>query len=107
MAPLAALGQIPPPANRMSGVIRLPPVQDVVGPVTRQLQASLMHFDALRRVKTTARNRICTAPLASPQMYIYQPSGGTNSPESMATGTPKMNARRLVNKTSGKSAGMV
>ncbi len=96
-----------PPNRRMEGVIRLPYVQDAHGRTTTQFQQSLMHTDALRRVKTTASNRIAVGPLSTPQVFITEPSGGSNTPESMAVGTPKMNARRIVNKTSGRTAGMI
>lgn len=95
-----------PPSRRMEGVVRLPYIQDVPGRTTGQFQRSLMHFDALRRVKTTAKNRIALGPLSTPQMFVTEPSGGTNTPPSMASGAHKMNARRLVAKTPGQSAGM-
>jgi hypothetical protein len=90
----------------MDGVIRLPYVQDVPGRLTTQFQTSLMHFDALRRVKTTAKNRIATTPLATPQQFVTEPSGGVNTPASMTAGAHKMNARRAVAKTRGQSAGI-
>lgn len=95
-----------PPARRMDGVIRLPYVQDVPGRLTSQFQGSLMHFDALRRVKTTAKNRIALSPLATPQQFVTQPSGGVNTPAAMTAGAHKMNARRVVAKTRGQSAGI-
>jgi len=95
-----------PPARRLDGVIRLPQIQNTHGALTRQLQASLMERDSLRRVKTTARNRILQGPVSSPQLFVSQPSGGVNTPGSMAGGAVKMNARRLVSKTPGQSAGV-
>ncbi|HWD76929.1 MAG TPA: hypothetical protein VG371_17460 [Solirubrobacteraceae bacterium] len=90
----------------MNDVIRLPYIQDVPGRLATQFQTSLMHTDALRRVKTTAKNRIATGPLSTPQMFVTEPSGGVNTPGSMAAGAQKMNARRLVAKTPGQSAGI-
>lgn len=95
-----------PPSRRMEGVLRLPTVQNAHGAATQQFQASLMHSDALRRVKTTAKNRIVLGPLATPQRFVTAPSGGVNTPGSMASGSHKMNSRRLVAKTRGQSAGM-
>lgn len=95
-----------PPGRRMEGVIRLPRVQNAHGAFTQQFQASLMHSDALRLVKTTASNRIALGPLATPQQFITHPSGGVNTPGSMTHGAHKMNARRAVAKTRGQSAGI-
>lgn len=96
-----------PPSRRMEGVIRTPPIQDVDRRLALQLVSSMMIPDALRRAKTTAKNRIAISPLASPQLFVSEPSGGTNTPGSMATGAHKMNSRRLVAKTRGQSAGVL
>ncbi len=95
-----------PPARRMEGVIRMPSPQNAGAAFTQQLLDSMMSRDALRKVKTTASNRIALGPLSSPQMFVTEPAGGTNTPESMAPGAHKMNARRLVSKTRGASAGI-
>ena len=104
---MRAPGLPAPPSTRLEGVIRLPYPQDAHGAVTRQFQASLMIADAIGRAGTTASNRKCTAPLESPQMFVTQPSGGVNTPGQMATGAPKVNARRAVSQTRGQSAGIV
>lgn len=93
-----------PPQHRMSTKIRMPAIQDVSHAVAGNLQASLMDRDAFRLIKTTARNRICSGPLSSPQLFVT--SGGVNTPASMRAGSHKMNSPRSVAKTRGQSAGL-
>lgn len=95
-----------PPQRRMATKIRMPAIQNVSRAVAGNLQATLMDRDALRRIKTTARNQICTAPLATPQIFVTVPSGGVNTPASMRAGSHKMNSPRAVAKTRGQSAGL-
>ncbi|MGI8412655.1 MAG: hypothetical protein ACR2QA_09210 [Solirubrobacteraceae bacterium] len=95
-----------PPARRLEGVIRMPELQDAHGRATTQFLSSLMPSDALRRVKTTASNRVCVGPLSTPQMFVTAPSGGVNTHGAMIAGAHKMNSRRLVSKTRGASAGI-
>lgn len=90
-----------------TNTFRLPPVQDPTGAIARNLQATLMDSDALRRIKTTARNRKLPALVQTPQVFTRAAGGSSNDPAAMASGAHKMNARRLVNKTaSSSSAGM-
>jgi hypothetical protein len=89
-----------------TNTFRLPPVQDPTGAIARNLQATLMDVDALRRIKTTAKNRKLSGGIPSPQAFTRAAGGSSNDPAAMASGSHKMNARRLINKTSGSSAGM-
>jgi hypothetical protein len=90
-----------------TNTFRLPPVQDPTGAIARNLHDTLMDRDALRRIKTTARNRKLSGGINTPQQFVRATGGSSNDPAAMATGAHKMNARRLVNKTaSSSSAGM-
>lgn len=96
-----------PPARRMEGRMRLPDVQDAAGRTTTSFLSSLMIADALRRVKTTAgQSRTAIGPLPELQSFVTEPSGGVNTQGAMIAGQMKMNARRLVAKTRGESAGI-
>jgi hypothetical protein len=87
-----------------TNTFRMPQPQDPTGVIARNLHDTLMDRDALRRIKTTARNRILSGTVHSPQTFT-RPDGGVNQPDSMAAGAVKMNARRLVNKTAAAAAG--
>lgn len=104
---MRAPGLPAPPARALAGVMRLPYPQDAHGASVRQFRASMMIPDAIRRAGTTASNRTCTAPLQTPQMFVTEPSGGTNTPQQMITGAAKINAKRAVSQTRGQSAGIV
>jgi hypothetical protein len=100
------IGAMPPLRSVMTSTLRMPEVQRVDESITRNLQETLMDRDALRRVKTGARQtRVCVAPLAQLQKFVT-PQGGVNTAPSMAAGAHKMNSRRLVAKTRGQSAGI-
>jgi hypothetical protein len=86
----------------MTSTLRLPAVQDIDGAIAGNLQATLQDRDALRRIRTTAGNRIAKGGLPSPQ-HFTRPDGGVNQAPSMDAGAVKMNARRLVNKTPGNA----
>ncbi len=101
--PLKVSG-LPPLPRRMVGTLRMPELQHAQAKTVQSFQGSLMVQDAIRRAGTTS-NRICRASLPSPQVFL-EPSGGTNTPGSMAAGGVKMNARRNVSKTRGQSAGV-
>jgi hypothetical protein len=95
-----------PPVRRLNGQIRLPEVQHITRSVARQLSASMMSKDALRRAGTS-RTGIATTPLAPVQVFTRIPGQmGPNSPANMAPGLRIANAPRLVNQTTGQSAGM-
>jgi hypothetical protein len=86
---------------------RLPQVQQPTQAIARNLQATLMDRDSLRRIKTTARNRKLSGGIPTPQVFARATGGGSNDPAAMASGSHKMNARRLVGKVgSSSSAGM-
>jgi hypothetical protein len=99
------LSQVPPGRPVLTSTLRLPAVQHPTSAIARNLQETLMDRDALRRIKTTARNRKLQGPVASPQRFI-EPVSGPNTPPAMIAGSHKMNARRVVNKTRGQSGGI-
>lgn len=93
-----------PPVRRMEGRIRLPMIQDIGGAATRRWYSSLRPRDSLRTLRTNTPT--VKGPVASPQVFVIDAAGGTNSPENMSSGLMVGNAGRLVNKTRGQSAGI-
>jgi hypothetical protein len=90
-----------PERRILRSTFRLPMMQDPTGVAADNLRATLMDRDALRRIKTTAgQSRKLTGTIHSPQRFT-SPATGVNTPEAMAAGSVKMNARRLSNKTPG------
>jgi hypothetical protein len=94
-----------PPGRRIMGqTMRLPPVQEPNAVIARNLLETLMDSDALRRIKRSMQSNKASGPLATMQRFT-RPDGGINQAPSMDAGAHKMNARRVVNKTPGKTAG--
>lgn len=94
-----------PGPGKFTGRIRLPMIQDIGGDNTRRWYASLRKRDDLRLVRTS-QTQIAKGPLPSMQIFAVDHAGGPNSPESMAPGLMVANARKLVDKSRGQSAGM-
>ena len=93
------------PARPILQPSRMPEIQHVAHALASELQASLMDAQpATRLAKTTSRNRKLSGPLASPQRFVMD--AGSNSHPAIAAGAHKVNARRLVNKTPGQTAGI-
>ncbi len=93
-----------PPCPIVHGEARLPVLQHLTKSLVGQTQAALMPRDALR---LRGAPRTCYGPLSSPQLFTRSLlQSGVNSPSSMASGTRVANAPRLVNQSSGASAGM-
>jgi hypothetical protein len=92
-----------PPNRRMEGKIHLPMVQDIGGANTRRWYGSLRGREDFRIVRT--RPNVSRAPLPALQVFVMSGPGQPNTPESMNSGLRKSNARRLVDKTRGQSAG--
>jgi hypothetical protein len=88
----------------LDGTLRLPQPQQPTRAIARNLQETLMDRDALRRSKSRGSLK-CTSPLAAIQRFTTPPMG-TNTPELLASGAHKMNARRALSKTRGQGAGI-
>jgi len=96
------------PYRRLEGRIRLPEIQHIGRDVSRQMTASMMTRDSLR-LSGTSRAGIITGPLAPVQIFATQSDPGemfVNSEANMTSGLLIGNARRLVTKTRGQSAGV-
>lgn len=93
-----------PPVRRMEGQARLPVIQDLEAN-TRAWHSTLRVRDSLRLARTSG-TMTALGPLPAVQRFAVDPAGGVNSPESMQPGLRIANARRLVDKTRGQSAGM-
>lgn len=93
-----------PGPGKWTGRLRLPPVQDIGGDATRVWWAGMRKRDDLRLVRTNTP--VANGPLPSPQVFLVDDAGGPNSPESMTAGLMVGNARKLVDKSRGQSAGM-
>jgi hypothetical protein len=93
-----------PGPGKFTGRIRLPMIQDIGGDATRVWFAGLRKRDDLRLVRTNTPT--ATGPLPSMQTFLVDHAGGPNSPSSMAAGLKVGNARKLVDKSRGQSAGM-
>lgn len=96
---------LPPPVRRLQTELRLPLVQHPGERIARQLEASLMTRDSLRRYKTTG-NRAMLGPLPALHRFVLEDVGYPNTPDSMATGLRARNAPRVADKTRGQSAGI-
>lgn len=101
---MARMQLLEPGPGKWSGRLRLPPIQDIGGDATRVWFASLRKRDDLRKVRTNTP--VAKGPLPSMQIFAVDPAGGPNSPDSMSAGIPISNARKLVDKNRGQSAGM-
>lgn len=88
----------------MQGQARLPVIQDLEAN-TRAWFATMRVRDSLRLVRTSG-TMTALGPLPTVQRFAVNPAGGTNSSENMQPGLRIANARRLVDKTRGQSAGM-
>ena len=94
-----------PPARRVAPAAQLPQVQHVTRTIAADLQAQLLGEDAMRLAKTSAgQSRKLIGPLPSPQQFVELHT--TNNPNSLAEGIRKRNAKRQVNKTRGRGAGV-
>lgn len=93
------------PGRRVLPAQRMPEIQHPARAIANELQSTLMdRAPSTRLAKTTARNRKLGGPVASPQKFVTD--AGSNTAPTMASGAHKMNARRLVNKTPGQTAGI-
>lgn len=95
------VGLVPPGLRKLNPGLRLPYVQLPGERATRELlEAMLDPHPGIRLAKTTSgQSRRLVGPAASPQVFVREQ--GTNSAQQIQAGVPRVNARRLINKTPG------
>jgi hypothetical protein len=92
------------PTRALEGQIRLPLIQNPEAAIRRSWFRTMMPPGSLRTIKTTGKGT-CYGRLAPIQSLVVAQVGYVNDAASMGSGLKVSNARRLVNATSGGSAG--
>lgn len=93
-----------PPARRLEGRIRLPLIQHPTEQIAGNLITTLMDRDsAMRRIKTSSRQRKVTGPLPAVQVFTHEQAGGVNASPNMR---PGLRISMGQNAGSGKAAGV-